>query len=280
MTSEIKEGSADGALFSHLDSQAKVRRTFLSWLWIVVRIAVLAYVGLCALMFFTQRSLIYYPQPRLSRDGVPIMTLQTDAGAVLVSTRPLPGPDALIYFGGNAEDVSLDLSDFSSAFPNRAIYLLHYRGYGGSAGSPSERALFADAFALYERVHAEHSNIVVVGRSLGTGVAVKLASERTVTRLVLVTPFDSLGDAAAAQYPYLPVRLLLKDKFDSSRYAPLITAPTKIIAAANDEIVPRASTERLSRRFRPGIATYVVVPGAGHNSISEGADYLRLIAGP
>jgi hypothetical protein len=240
---------------------------------------VLAYAGICAVMYFTQRSLIYYPQPRANR-GVPIMALQTDAGKVLVSTRPLSGPDAVIYFGGNAEDVSLDLSDFSSAFPSCAIYLLHYRGYGGSAGKPSEQALFADAFTLYDQVHAEHPNIIVVGRSLGTGVAVKLASQRPVTRLVLITPFDSLTDAAAAQYPWLPVRLLLRDKFDSWRYAPRVTAPTRIIAAANDEVVPHASTERLRTRFRSGLASYTLIPNAGHNTISDSPDYLRLIAAP
>lgn len=268
---------------SNLSSPAQSKspkRPALRWLWIILRILVLVYVGICALMFFTQRSLIYYPQPRLYREGVPIMRLNTSAGSVLVSTRPAPGPDAMIYFGGNAEDVSLDLSDFSTAFPTDAIYLMHYRGYGGSAGTPSEQALFADALALYDQVHARHPNILVIGRSLGTGIAVKLASERPVTRLVLVTPFDSLTDAAAAQYPWLPVRLLLRDKYDSWRYAPQITAPTKIIAAANDEIVPRSSTERLRTRFKPGIATYIVVPDAGHNTISDSPAYMQLIANP
>jgi hypothetical protein len=260
------------------DEAKRQRRPALRWLWIVLRIAVLAYAGLCTLVFFTQRQLIYYPQPRLNRAGVPILSIQTNAGPVLVSTRPLAGPDAVIYFGGNAEDVSLDLSDFSSAFPHHAIYLLHYRGYGGSAGTPSEKALFSDSVALFDQVHAEHPNITVIGRSLGTGVAVKLASERPIARLVLITPFDSLADAASAQYPWLPVRLLLRDKYDSWKYAPQITAPTHIIAAASDEIVPSASTQRLRTRFKPGVATYTVVPDVGHNTISDSPDYLRLIA--
>jgi pimeloyl-ACP methyl ester carboxylesterase len=231
-------------------------------------------------MFFTQRSLIYYPQPRANRDGVPIVTLHTDAGPVLVSTRPAPGPGAVIYFGGNAEDVSLNLSDFSSAFPDDAIYLLHYRGYGGSAGQPSEQALFADALMLFDQVHAQHPNVILIGRSLGTGIAVKAASERPITRLVLVTPYDSLTDAAAQAYPWLPVRLLMRDKYDSWKYAPLVNAPTRIIAAGNDEIIPRWSTERLRARFKPGVASYAVIPGVGHNSISDSPDYLRLIARP
>lgn len=241
-----------------------------------------AYVVLCGVLFAFQRSLIYFPQPRSNPTGSTILTLKTEAGPVLVSTRPIasPGSDALLYFGGNAEDVSQSLPGLSAAFPNYAIYLLHYRGYGGSAGSPSERALITDALALFDQVHDRHKNIVVVGRSLGAGVAVHVASVRPVARLVLVTPFYSLGDVAGRHYPYLPVRWLLRDKFDSWRYAPQVTAPTRIIAAENDEVIPRASTELLRTRFKDGIASYVVVPNVGHNTISDSPDYWYLLANP
>ncbi len=246
---------------------------------IALRIAVLAYIGLCAVMYFTQRSLIYFPQPRYNHDGVPLLKLETEAGPVLVSTRPMAGPDAVIYFGGNAEDTSIALSDFADAFPQAALYLMHYRGYGGSAGKPTEQALFADGLLLYDRVHAEHAHVIVVGRSLGSGVAVKVASERPVARLVLVTPFDSLADAAAAAYPWLPVRLLMTDRFDSWRYAGKVTAPVRMIAAERDEVIPRASTVRLRGRFAKTSVEYVVIPGVGHNSISDTREYWQAVAG-
>jgi pimeloyl-ACP methyl ester carboxylesterase len=228
-------------------------------------------------LFLFQRSLIYFPQPSSNEDGAILMSLQADAIPAFVSTRPHACPEALIYFGGNAEDVSRDMPAFSIAFPNDAIYLLHYPGYGGSPGSPSEQAIFADALALFDRVHAEHRNIVVVGRSLGTGVAVRVASLRPVSRLVLVTPYDSLGDIAAHNYPYLPVRWLLRDKYESWRYAPQVTAPTRIIVAEQDEVIPRSSTDRLRTRFKAGIVSFVVVPGVGHNTISESPEYLSLL---
>jgi uncharacterized protein len=236
------------------------------------------FAGLCVAVFVFQRSLIYFPQPRSNQAGITLMTLRTSTGTVLVSTRPHVGPDALIYFGGNAEDVSQNMPDFTAAFPNYAIYLLHYPGYGGSSGHPSERAIVTAALALFDRIHAEHSNVVVIGRSLGSGVAVHLASERPVARLVLVTPFDSLGDVAAEHYPFLPVRWLLRDKFESWRYAPQVTAPTRIIVAEQDEVIPRTSTDRLRTRFKGGIAAWVVVPGVGHNSISDSPDYLPLLS--
>ena len=249
-------------------------RQLFAW---VLSITCLLYVGVCALVFFSQRSLIYFPQPRSNHDAM-VISLPSAAGPVLVSTRTATGPEAVIYFGGNAEDVSLDLPLFAQTFPNDAIYLLHYPGYGGSAGHPSEKSIMIAASTLFDAVHAQHQNVILIGRSLGAGVAVHLASERPVARLVLVTPFDSLVDVAAAHYPFLPCRWLLLDKYDSWKYAPKVTAPTKIIAAGEDEVVPRASTERLQTRFKEGLVSYVVVHGAGHNTISEDPDYMQLLS--
>jgi alpha-beta hydrolase superfamily lysophospholipase len=94
---------------------------------------------------------------------------------------------------------------------------------------------------------------------------------------VLVTPFDSLEGLAALRFPYVPVKWLLKDKFESWRFAPYVTAPTLIIAAEHDEIVPRASTELLQSRFKSGLTSLNVVAGAGHNTISNSDQYLQLL---
>lgn len=248
---------------------------------VVTLLAVLAfaYVALCAVLFVFQRSLIYFPQPRATGIGATMVTLPTDAGDVLVTTRPHTGRDALVYFGGNAEDVSGSLAGLSEAFADHAIYLLHYRGYGGSSGTPSEAALFADAVALFDKVHAEHENVVVVGRSLGSGVAVQLASVRPVSRLVLVTPYYSIQELAARQFPWFPVRWLLRDRFDSWRYARDVTAPTLLVAAEHDEVIPRASTQALYESFRTGVASLRVIAATGHNTISESAEYLPLLRG-
>ncbi len=243
---------------------------------IVLVIAALYACG-CIAVFVFQRSLIYYPRPSPNQYGATVMSLRVGSEMVEVSTRPTSGPEALLYFGGNGEDVSMAMPGLSGAFPNRAIYLMHYPGYGGSTGSPSEQAILGDALALFDRVHAQHPNILVIGRSLGSGVAVHLASVRPVSRLVLVTPFYSLEDVAAHVYPYIPVRWLLRDKFESWRYAPNVTAPTRIILAGDDEVIPRASTDRLLLHFNRGIVSYVVIPGVGHNSISDSPDYLPLL---
>lgn len=249
------------------------------WILILAATPALLYVGLCALIFALQRSLIYYPQPRFAAASTETMTLEVDQAQVLVTISPHDGPEAAIYFGGNAEDVSQSLPGLQAAFPDRALYLLHYRGYGGSTGKPSESALIADALSLFDRVHAIHPNIAVIGRSLGSGIAVHLASLRPVERLTLVAPYNSLQEIAAKQFPLIPVRWLLLDKFESWRYAAAVNAPTSIIAAENDEVIPRASTEALYAHFRRGLARLIIIRGAGHNTIAESPDYIPLLKG-
>jgi pimeloyl-ACP methyl ester carboxylesterase len=256
-----------------------MRRALRIFLTMVVVVTVL-FAGVCGALFAFQRSLIYFPQPRSYEHGITLMTLKVGAETVLVSTRPQAGPDAVIYLGGNAEDVSQDMPDMVTAFPDKPIYLLHYPGYGGSSGRPSQKAIFNAALTLFDRVYAEHPNVVVIGRSLGSGVAVWIASQRPVARLVLVTPYDSLGDAAAPLYPFLPVRWLLLDKYESWRYAPQVTAPTRIIVAEDDEVIPRSSSDRLRARFKEGIVSYAVLPGAGHNTIQDSPNYWTLLSTP
>lgn len=243
---------------------------------LVVIVAAL-YLVLCVALFVFQRALIYYPQPRTVGNAATLLTLPVADAQVLVSVRPHDGPNALIYFGGNAEDVSRNLPAFTQAFPDYALYLLHYRGYGGSSGSPSEEAIARDAISLFDTVHASHAHVAVVGRSLGSGVAVRLASQRPAERLVLITPYNSLEGLAARQFHWFPVRWLLKDKFQSWQYAARITVPTVLIAAEQDEVIPRSSTERLLSHFSKGVASMRVIRGVGHNSISDSPEYLPML---
>ncbi len=243
----------------------------------------LAYGALCGLLFLRQRSLLYFPQPRAADAPGELLALPITGGPpggrVLVTVRQRPGPKALLYFGGNAEDVAWQLPRLEAAFPDHALYLLHYRGYGGSSGEPSERALFADALALFDRVRVDHGQIAVVGRSLGSAVAVHLAAHRPVDRLVLVTPFDSIEAVAARHYPLVPVGLLLQDKYRSAATAPRIGAPTLLIAAERDEVIPRANTDALLASFRPEVASLVVLPVEGHNAVESSPRYLPLLQG-
>lgn len=242
----------------------------------VVFVAIV-YVGLCAALFFFQRSLLYYPQPRPQGEASATLPLSVDGAELVISVRAHDGPEAIVYFGGNGEDVTYNLPSFSAAFPEHALYLMNYRGYGGSSGNPSEAAISQDALALFDYVHARHPNVIVMGRSLGSGVAIRLASQRPATRLVLITPYASIAVLGARQFPMFPVKWLIRDKYESWRYAPLIDVPTLLVAAEHDNVIPRASTEALYAAFRPGIASQRVIPATGHNTISATPMYVEAL---
>ncbi len=235
------------------------------------------YLGICLALFVFQRSLLYYPQPRAVTAPESTLVLHVPGSELIVTVRPHPGAKAIIYFGGNGEDVSASLASFSKAFPDHALFLLHYRGYGGSQGHPSEQAISSDAVALLKNVYPQHTQVALIGRSLGSGVAIRLASKAPASRLILITPYDSIKEIAAAEYPYVPVKLLLLDRYESWKYAPAIAIPTTMIAAQNDEVIPRASTAKLFARFHPGVASMRVIEGVGHNDIGEKGEYIKAI---
>lgn len=244
----------------------------------VLRILLLTYAGFCLVLFLAQRSLLYHPVPAPAIALPNGITLEVEGASLRVLVRERAGADALLYFGGNAEDVSYALADFERAFPDHALYFPNYRGYGGSSGEPTEAALHADARRVYELARARHARVMVVGRSLGTGVAVRLAAEQEVSGLVLVTPYDSLVQVGKHHFSWLPVGLLLRDRFESWRHAPRVKAPTLILQAENDMVIPAASTEALHAAFAPGVARLALVKGASHNSIAGDAQYFRLMS--
>jgi len=237
----------------------------------------LVYAGICAWLFLHQRSLQYFPQPRRGGGAYVVEAFRSGDALLQLTVRPHAGPGAVLYFGGNGEDVSGSIATIAAAFPEREIVMLHYRGYGGSTGQATEEAITADAAALFDKVHAAHPDVIVIGRSLGGGVAMRLASTRPVSRVVLVTPYDSLLEIAQRQFPWLPVRWLLVDKYESWRYVPQVKAPVLILAAENDEVIPAASTERLRNRFPTPQMVYIVVPGASHNTIGDSPVYARTL---
>ena len=235
------------------------------------------YLALCLALTFFQRSLLYMPPPSNCCATPSEITLVGDGVALKLAVRPHAGAGAIIYFGGNAEDVSASLPVLNTAFPTRALYLLRYRGYGGSDGQPSEAAFRRDALAVFDYVRRQHGDIVVIGRSLGSGVAIRLASQRPVSKLILVTPYASILALAQQRYPIFPVRWLMQDKFESWREAPQVTAPTLLLAAQYDNLVPAQSTQMLYQHFASGIARLKVIPETDHNNISASVTYPLLL---
>lgn len=234
-------------------------------------LAVLGYLAVTALLYQQQRSLMYFPRPLAST--VPADVIFLVGGRKTPAWIANPGqPDAVLYFGGNGESVEAEVEFFRDMLPGRSVYLVPYRGYSGTAGLPTEAGLYADALVEYDQIRTKHGSVALVGRSLGTGIATYVASKRPVERVVLVTPYDSLQNVAQEKYPWMPIGLLLDDKYESWRRAPTLTMPVTLLVAAQDRLIPPAHAEAFARQL-PKPPTIVLVDGAGHNDISNRPEY-------
>jgi uncharacterized protein len=248
-------------------------------LLIFLALSALLYLALCALLYAKQRALIYFPETTRVAVAQTDLSIERN-GAVLRGWVVNPGrPGAILYFGGNGESIELNRSDFALHFPECSTYLMAYRGYGASDGQPSQDALFGDALAIYDYVRQRHpgGSITVIGRSLGSGIASYLASQRPIDRLVLVTPFDSLADVGQTHYPLFPVRWLVRDRYESFRYLPQHSGPLMVIRAPNDAVIPARHTDRLIAEL-PRKPEVVGFPQADHNNLSSDPRYWRSLS--
>jgi pimeloyl-ACP methyl ester carboxylesterase len=205
---------------------------------------------------------------------------ELDVGAVVLRGWVVnPGRDrALVYFGGNGERLDLWREVMAHRFPGHTTYLMAYRGYGASGGRPSQSALSSDALALIDHVRERHpdARVDVIGRSLGSAVALHVATRRSLDHLVLVTPFDSLTATAADLFPGLPVAWLIEDRWSSVSIADDVRAPVLVLRAGRDEIVRPARTDALIESLpHPVVVSF---PHRDHTTISDDADYWTSIS--
>jgi len=235
------------------------------------------------LLYFLQDKIVFHPKNLNQENANWIqgkfpkseMQLRTADGKKLQGWFIKKGEEKaplLIYYGGNAEEISWFIVNYIDKFKNVSVASFNYRGYGSSEGKPSEDALFSDALLIYdalaEREDVDPENIFVMGRSLGTGVAVHVASKREVRGVILTSAYDSVKNIAQANYPLVPIPLLLKHKFDSIAKTPLVTEPSLFLIASEDRTIPPSHTEKLMEKWG-GKKEKVVIEGANHDTIVE-----------
>ena len=230
------------------------------------------YIGFCLYLYKNQRAYIYSPN-RPASLNLQQMAFPFDSGNTYASVINGGKKSAIIYFGGTAEDVDFHGDIFSKLFPDKTIYLTKYRGYGNSDGTPAEQSFYEDALNIFDTLKTTHNSVAVIGRSLGTGVATYLAANRHVSKLVLVSPYDSLEAIAVKLFYLFPVRLLLHDKFDSISRASAIKSNTLVIIAKGDIIVEESHTNTLIDAFDKDIVTSVVIENHDHNSVIFSKEY-------
>ncbi|MGJ8663686.1 MAG: alpha/beta hydrolase [Marinicella sp.] len=226
-------------------------------------------------VYFFQRSMIYHPTSVIEH---PYETLKINHKDVMLEALVTneEADKVIVYFGGNAENVAYTAADFEQQFPQHKTYLLKYRGYSGAAGDASEANLFKDALALIDHVKQDATHITVVGRSLGSGIATFVATERAIKQLVLVTPFDSIRSIAEQMLPFLPVKWLLKDHYDSESRAHKLKSATLVLAATNDHVITANHTQSLIQSIPKNLLTVTSIE-AGHNDLDLKPEYFHIL---
>ena len=236
----------------------------------------LLYITAALSLYLIQRKFIYYPTPVIKHQLPEIVIEAMDGAQLNIVVGNAGKNEAVIYLGGNAESVANSAPDLVAHLSDKTIYLVNYRGYGGSDGTPTESNLFKDADVIFDAIATSHSKVSVIGRSLGTGVACWLATQRPVKQMVLITPFDSILNIAKKAYPVFPVGWLLKDKYRSIEYAPDIKIPVLVILAGRDRVIPSDSSHRLIQAFSQ-VAEVSVLENSDHNNLQTDDTFYSLI---
>lgn len=247
---------------------------------VLLSVAAAVVIGVPLLMYLVQDRLVFMPQPmsevrrsevRQSSPGVEELFVEAPDGTKLHAWH-VKGEPLVLYFGGNAEEVSWMLAEAPRRVPGAGWLLVDYRGYGASEGAPSEKALSADALRWFDEGRKKSSRVYVFGRSLGSGVAVHVASARPVAGVIAIAPYDNLPAVGQHHYPILPVGLLLRHRFDSAALAPQIKAPLLCLVAERDEVVPRPRSRALYEAWG-GEKRWIELQGAGHNSTDSAPQF-------
>lgn len=236
----------------------------------------IGYVGIGLFLYINQRDFIYFPTPELPTLYAK-MTLHNEGESIKVIVLNKGHENAILYFGGNAESMAQTSENIAKQFSSFTVYLMNYRGYGGSTGEASEEGLYSDALKLYDTIKPKHNCISIGGRSLGSGIAIYVAAQREVFKLALITPYDSIINVAQGMYPLFPISFLLHDKYDSVSRIKDIKAKTFIVFAQNDNIITRERTQHLIDAFDAAQLQVVMIKNRGHIDISSDAKYYKIM---
>jgi fermentation-respiration switch protein FrsA (DUF1100 family) len=243
------------------------------------------YAAIVLLVWVAQERLLFFPQPVHGRAAAPQGWQVEDVRLTARDGTPLAGvlvkppverPPLVIYFGGNAEEVTAFARDAASAYGDRAVLLVNYRGYGDSGGKPGERAMVSDALEVFDwaagRKDLEAGRTALHGRSLGTGVAVQVAAARPARCVILTSPFAAATDVAKEIYPWLPVGWLMRHPFDSAAHAPQLRMPALVLVGEADTLIAPHHSEKIAGLWG-GPVERVSFEGFGHNDLGMNPRY-------
>ena len=222
----------------------------MKYLYLIFSSIIIAYLVLLVFIYFYQRNLLYHPSEnnyqndkiQFSYDEIFIKVDEKIKLKSWIINKNLKKFKTIIFFHGNAGELSnriYKLNELNKLDIN--ILLISWRGFSGNKGFPTEKNLYKDAEAAIKWLNSKevkNNKIILYGESLGTGVAVEIGKKNTFNSIILESPFTSMESTAKIYYPYLPVKLLLKDKYNSISKIQAISTPILIMHGKKDDIVP------------------------------------------
>ncbi len=260
-----------------------MKKTF----FILVKVVLIAYILLCVALFFFQEKLIFFPQ-KLDKNfkfdfdqKFEEVNIKSDddtlLNAILFKSDSSKG--LIFYLHGNAGSLN-SWGAAAKAYTSLGydVFMLDYRGYGKSEGSiKSQDQLFRDVQIAYNEIKKryEENKMIVLGYSIGTGPAAKLASVNKPKLLILQAPYYSLTDMMRHSYSFVPT-LLLKYKFETNKYVKDCTMPIVIFHGNKDEVIDYNSSIKLKELMKP-TDTLITLNGQGHNGMTDNPDYRKAI---
>jgi len=244
-----------------------------------LRFLVLLYFMVAGLLYLMQDKLLYSPSDAVAHDYTEKL-IESEGLNLKVVVLNEGKEKALLYFGGNSESVLSLAEKRAENFSDYTVYLVNYRGYGGNSGKPSKEALYADALVAYDTFKKDHTEIFLMGRSLGSGVASYVASQREVKKLVLITPFDTLVNVVQAKYPMYPIKWILKDKYDNvENLSKAKKTEVLVVIAKGDKVIPNENSMALIESLGKENVQVEVIKGQSHTSLSHAENYFARLNG-
>ena len=255
--------------------------------------ALVSYAGLAYYMYSNQEKFIFgkdtskrnsYPKLTKRIGGLEVNIITHDnyvlQGWIVPKYKDGQLLPIKLYLSGRNENVYWLLKG-QKLFNNCSLCFFNYRGMGKSTGMPSERNLFNDSVTIFDYIkkhfNCQDSDIGVIGHSLGTGVAVHLASQRKIKDLVLVAPYDSIGDIAKQKHWYLPIDYLIKHRFDTIHHADKVTCKTLFIIAHNDDIIANQRSKAVYHKLNTPHKHWIQLMGFKHNQVFEAKECINNI---
>ena len=232
----------------------------MKYLYLIFSSIIIAYLVLLVFIYFYQRNLLYHPsENNYQNDKIQFnykeVNINVENDIKLKSwfiEKDLVKFKTLLIFHGNAGDLSNRIYKLNELYKLEInILLISWRGFSGNNGSPTEKNLYKDAEAAIKWLNQRkisNNQIILYGESLGTGVAVEMAKRKSFNSVILESPFTSIENSAKIYYPYLPIKLLLKDRYDSINKIKMINSPILIMHGKKDDVVPFSMGKELLDR--------------------------------